>query len=199
MSRSGILTKEAVSGASEDNLVAAARGGDVEAFGALFERHKGSVYAFVLRSAGRREDAEDIAAETFRKAWTAIARFKGQSSLLTWLCRIAVNLCIDHARSNKNRVELATDMELDADELRPWQVSGADVESEVINKWRIESALASLPMSHRMLVVLCDIQGLTCNEAAEVAGCSVMSVRTRLFRARRKLRAILADVIEGVN
>lgn len=193
------MTKEAISGASEDNLVAAARSGDVEAFGALFERHKNAVFSFVLRSVGRREDAEDIVAETFRKAWTAIARFKGQSSLLTWLCRIAANLCIDYARRSKARVELATDMEMDADELRPWEAAGADVESEVINKWRIESALAQLPMSHRVLVVLCDVQGLTCSEAAEVLGCSVMSVRTRLFRARRKLRAALADVIEGVN
>ncbi len=199
MSRSGLLTREAVSGASEDNLIAAARGGDMEAFGALFERHKNAVYSFVLRSVGRREDAEDIVADTFRKAWTAIARFKGQSSLLTWLCRIAVNLCIDYSRRAKVRVELASEIDIDADELRPWQASGVDVESEVTNKLRIETALAQLPMSHRMLVVLCDVQGLTCSEAAKVLGCSVMSVRTRLFRARRKLRAILADVIEGEN
>lgn len=193
------MTKEAVSGASEDNLIAAARSGDVEAFGALFERHKNAVYSFVLRSVGRREDAEDIVAETFRRAWTAISRFKGRSSLLTWLCRIAVNICIDHARSNKARVELATDIELDADELRPWRTSGVDVESEAVNRCRVRAALAQLPMSHRMLVILCDVHGLTCSEAAKVVGCSVMSVRTRLFRARRKLRTVLADVIEGVK
>lgn len=193
------MTREAISDASEDNLIAAAQGGDVEAFGELFERYKNAVFSFVLRSIGCREDAEDIVADTFRKAWTAIGRFKGQSSLLTWLCRIAVNGCIDHARKNRARAHLASDIELDDDEFRPRHASIADVETEVVNRCRIEAALAQLPMSHRMLVILCDVQGLTCNEAAKVVGCSAMSVRTRLFRARRRLRAVLADVIEEVN
>lgn len=199
MSQSGLLTEEATLRVSEDNLVAAAKCGDVEAFGALFERHKDAVHGFVLRSVGRREDAEDIVQETFRRAWTAIPRFRGQSSLLTWLCRIAANLYIDHARSRKRRVDLASDMDLDPDELRSYSGQGADVETEVINKCRVEAALESLSATHRMLVVLCDIQGLSGAEAAEVMNCSLMSVRARLFQARRKLRVALADVVEEVN
>jgi len=199
MSQSGLLTEEATLRVSEDNLVAAAKSGDVEAFGALFERHKNAVHAFVLRSVGRREDAEDIVGDTFRRAWMAIPRFRGQSSLLTWLCRIAYNLCIDHARSKKTAVDLASEIEVDSDDLHSWDSRSPDVENEVINKWLIETALASLPPAHRMLVVMCDIQGLTGAEAAEVMNCSLLSVRARLFQARRKLRAALAAAMEEVR
>lgn len=199
MSQSGLLTEEATLRVSEDNLVAAARDGDVEAFGALFERHKSAVHAFVLRSVGRREDAEDIVGDTFRRAWTALPRFRGQSSLLTWLCRIAYNLCIDHARSRKVAVDLACDIEVDSDDLHSWDSRSPDVESEVINKWLVESALASLPPTHRMLVVMCDIQGLTGAEAAEIMNCSLLSVRARLFQARRKLRAALTAAMGEVK
>lgn len=199
MSQSGLLTEEATLRVSEDNLVAAAQGGDVEAFGALFERHKGAVHAFVLRSVGRREDAEDIVGETFRRAWTAIPRFRGQSSLQTWLCRIAYNLCIDLARSRKVAVDLACDIDVDSDDLQSWDSRSQDVESEVINKSLVRSALDSLPAAHRMLVVMCDVQGLTGGEAAEIMGCSLLSVRARLFQARRKLRMALASSMEEVN
>ncbi len=199
MSQSGLLAEEATLRVSEDNLVAAARGGDVEAFGALFERHKGAVHAFVQRSVGRREDAEDIVQETFRRAWMALPRFRGQSSLLTWLCRIACNLCIDHARSRKVVVDLACDIDMHSDDLQAWDMRGPDVEHEVIHRSLIESALASLSPAHRMLVILCDVQGLTGAEAAEVMGCSLLSVRARLFQARRKLRAALSAAMEEVN
>lgn len=199
MSQSGLLTEEATLRVSEDNLVAAAQCGDVEAFGALFERHKSAVHAFVLRSVGRREDAEDIVQEAFRRAWLAIPRFRRQSSLQTWLCRIACNLCIDQARSRKVAVDLTCDIEVDSDDLHSWDSRSPDVESEVINRSLVETALASLPEAHRMLVVMCDMQGLTGAEAAEVMGCSLLSVRARLFQARRKLRVALAAAMEEVN
>lgn len=196
MSQSGLLAEEATTRASEDNLVAAARRGDVEAFGVLFERHKDAVYAFTSRSIGRREDAEDITQETFRRAWTAIPKFRGQSSIRTWLCRIAANLCIDHARSRRNQVGLACDMEMDADNFQSTEPRGTDVENEVITRHRVQAALAKLPVAHRMLVILCDVQGLSGAEAAEALGCSLLSVRARLFQARRKLRAALTDSTE---
>lgn len=199
MSQSGLLAEEATLRVSEDNLVAAAQGGGVEAFGALFERHKGAVHAFVLRSVGRKEDAEDIVQDTFRRAWTAIPRFRGQSSLLTWLCRISYNLCIDHARSRKLAVDLACDLDVDTDDLRAWNPPRPGVEDEVINRSLVEAALASLPASHRMLIVMCDMQGLSGAEAAEVMNCSLLSVRARLFQARRKLRAALTAAMQEVN
>jgi len=199
MLQSGSLTGEVTAVTAEDNLVAAARRGDVEAFGKLFERHKDTVYAFVYKSIGRREDAEDIVQDTFRKAWLGIAGFRGGSSILTWLCRIAMNLCADRARSARMRVDLACDSGVDPDELGRMNGPQANVEADVITRWRVESALGTLPISHRMLVVLCDIQGFSCSEAARIMGCTVMSVRARLFRARQKLRHTLADLVEEVN
>lgn len=188
----GIASTETRS-VSDDNLLRAARSGDMEAFGVLYERYKNPVYSFVARSVSRREDAEDITSETFCRAWSALASFRGESKLLSWLISIAVNLCRDLARKAPRIPGAMTEIDFDAELLSD---TDPGPESRSVAKSELTEALRALPATHRHLVVLCDIEGYTAKEAAWIVGCTAISARVRLFRARRKLRELLAHLVE---
>jgi RNA polymerase sigma-70 factor (ECF subfamily) len=177
----------------QNKLLAAAQLGDSDAFGVLFEQTKDAVYSFVLRSIGSKEDAEDIVQEVYCRAWRSINRFRGDSKLLTWLYRIAANLCIDHSRSKHRRSFTETETEIDLVQMELAPQPGRSIETGSINKYVINEALQKLTSDCRMLVILCDVQGFTCSEAAEIIGCSPVSARVRLSRTRRKLRKLLQD------
>ena len=195
MISSGLATAEVSAVVTSDHkLIAVAQLGDEKAFSALFEQNKDAVYAFALRTIGSREDAEDIVQETFCRAWRSLASFRGDSRLLTWLFKIAANLCVDHMRSSRRRAWTATEASIDPEAFEASRSS----EPESFAKQAVKDALNILPPSHKMLVILCDIQGFTCEEAAKIVGCSSISVRVRLSRARKKLRTLLSDVLEGV-
>lgn len=177
--------------ASDDELIAAARAGDLDAFGMVYERYRDRVYAFLLAQCARREDAEDLVQEAFCRAWQAIRGFRGESKLLTWLLRIATNLCIDRARRSKRAPREA--VSLDA-EFEPEVLDDSDPADLSLSRQAVREALAVLSPEHRALVVLCDLQGLSCVEAAQVLECSPVSVRVRLCRARRRLRMLFSKV-----
>lgn len=185
--------------ASEKKLIRAAQLGDQEAFGVLFEHTKDAVYAFVLKSIGSREDAEDIVQEAYCRAWRSIGRFRGDSKLLTWLFRIAANLCVDYARARKRRAYTATETEVDIGQIEAASYPDQNIENGSINRQIINEALQTLASDCRMLIILCDIQGFTCNEAAQVIGCSAVSARVRLSRTRKKLRKLLVQSQEEVQ
>lgn len=193
----GAASADARSSVSDDNLVRAAQGGDMDAFGVLYERYRNPVYCIVARSIRRKEDAEDIALETFSRAWSSLPSYRGDGKLLSWLCSIAANLCKDHARRAPRVAGTLTEAGID-DVERLVDTAGAEAgpESRSVLRSEIAEALQTLPMAHRLLVVLCDIEGHTAAEAAQIVGCSVVSARVRLFRARRKLRGLLAHLLE---
>ena len=180
-------------------MISAAKLGDVDAFGLLFERNKDAVYSFVARSVGRREDAEDIVQDVFLRAWRSIERFRGDSALTTWLCSIAANRCRDYYRSAQRRVTPETDLRFGTTDIESVEEPAGDVESTSVTKETVSDALGKLNISQRMLVVLCDVQGFTYKEAAEIVGCSQVSVKVMLHRARKKLRTLLAGVLDQVD
>lgn len=192
-----MASAEARQGASDDNLVRAAQGGDAEAFGVLYERYRNAVYSVVSRTVDRREDAEDITLETFSRAWVSLPRYRGDCRLLSWLCAIAVNLCKDLARGAARTAGTLTDIGMDIDQMADGSTAQGGPESLGMLRSEISKALQALPVTHRALVVLCDVEGNTAAEAARIVGCSVVSARVRLFRARRKLRGLLAHLLEG--
>ncbi len=194
-----LLTAESGTILSDDKFISAARQGDKEAFGILFEQNKNAVYAFVLKTVGSREDAEDIVQETFCRAWRGIASFRGDCKILTWLCKIAANLCKDHMRSPRHRILVASDIDLDTENSAALSVAAPDIESEITFRQILNDALSELPLAHKILITLCDIQGFSCTEAAKVAGCSAISVRVRLSRARKKLQKLLSHRLEEVD
>lgn len=185
--------------ASDNKLIKAAQLGNQEAFGVLFEQTKDAVYAFALKSTGSREDAEDIVQEVYCRAWKSISRFRGDSKLLTWLFRIAANLCIDYARARKRRAYTTTETEVDIEQIEAVSYPDQNIEIGSINRQIINDALQTLAPDCRMLIVLCDIQGFTCNEAAQAIGCSAVSARVRLSRTRKKLRKLLTQAQDEVQ
>jgi len=189
-------TERIMASRSDDELVAAARAGDVESFGDLYERYRGPVFAFALSCLGRREDAEDVVQDTFCRAWRSIAGFRGEARFLTWLVRIAANACAEHARRDRRKCRLGIEVDLDVDQA---ESPPADLEHESIRRQAAREALDCLSTANRMLVVLCDIQGFTSTEAARAIGCSAISARVRLCRARKRLRELLADVLSEVD
>jgi RNA polymerase sigma-70 factor (ECF subfamily) len=169
----------------ERALVDRARGGDVDAFEQLYRVHAGRVYALCLRLAGEQTAARELVQDTFIHAWKALPRFRGDSSLTTWLHRIAVNALLERQRGDRRRwarVALAED----DDELEPLDagsVAPADVGAAI----DLERAIASLPPGVRRAFVLHAVEGYTHEEIAGMTGLAAGTLRAQLHRARQLL------------
>ncbi len=180
----------------ESELVARARVGDRDAFGKLVWHHHVQIHNMVFALVGDRDDADDLAQEVFVKAYRTLPRFRGRSKFHTWLYRIGVNCALDHVRSRNRRRSLAPECERwrDPDQMDPGIPSPEASDSRVIRKELqaiLERALACLPPDHRAAVVLRDIDGLHYEEIAYATNCSIGTVKSRLFRARARLRKVL--------
>ena len=179
---------------SVEALVGKARLGDMDAFAAVFEGMRADVYKVAYRLVGA-DDANDIVMDAFLKAWQAIPRFVGRSSLRTWLYRITYNCAIDYLRSRQRRGEesLSSGSEESgvrevADETsgRPDEiVAGRELAEEMA------LALSLLPYEHRVTLELRYSDGLNYLEIASATGVSVGTVMSRLFNGKRKLRKLL--------
>ncbi|MFZ5809985.1 MAG: RNA polymerase sigma factor [Chloroflexota bacterium] len=183
---------------NEDLSLEALRNGDRNEFARLVERHDAYIYRLALRILGNQQDAEDVLQETFIKALKHIHEFDGRSSLSTWLYRIATNEALMILRKEKgNTFSLDIPDEHDNEEQEPLQiVDWCCLPEETLMsteaKAYLEKAIASLPPSLRVVVVLRDLQGMSTRETSEALNLSEMAVKTRLSRARLQLRQSLS-------
>ena len=182
--------------------VRAAQAGDREAFGCLVERHKDIVYAVAYRFARDPDLAMDLSQNVFIRAYRGIKSFKGKSSFSTWLYRIAMNTCIDWTRKTSRSVDSLAVPEEVAEYAgsEPIVASlprepGADALSSELGE-QIQKAIDQLPDYHKSVFVLYEVKGLSYKEIADVVGCSIGTVMSRLHYARKKLRAMLAPYVE---
>ena len=183
--------------ASEDaRLVAAAQGGDRQAFARLFEKYRTPSYHIAYRLLGHQQDALDVVQESFIKAFVGLEKFRGGSSFKTWLFRIVTNCSLDRRRSRLVRKSGSLDIEEapdppdrshDSDE--PWR----NLERQEL-KIRIDAALASIPENNRTAFVLFAIEGVSYREIAEILNISIGTVMSRIFYARQKLQQILSGM-----
>lgn len=185
--------------ADEQWLIERARRGDLDAFNSLVDRYQVSVYNLCLRMLGGREAAEDATQETFLSAYRAIGRLQGPQ-INAWFLRIAANACYDELRRRKRRPARSLDEMLDDPE-RPLALVGDDpgpedqsLRSEL--RRSIEQALLILPMDQRLAVILCDVEGLSYDEVAEVMRSSLGTVKSRVSRGRAKMRQLLREARE---
>ena len=176
-------------------IVAQVLEGDTGAFSALVQRHHERVYRTAYSLVGDLDEADDLAQEAFIKAFRALRRFRGQSLFSTWLHRIAVNCCLDYLQSKHRRNFVSLDDYREnwhAPRIWMGRAKNADVRVERRELQEIlERALGELPEAYRVTFVLREIEGLTYEEIAESLGCSIGTVKSRLFRGRAKLREIL--------
>ena len=189
--------------APEDSkLVVAARDGDMKAYDELIRRYQDRIYATIYHMTSNHEDANDLAQETFIKAYSALKSFKGDSSFYTWVYRIAVNKTINFLKSRKNKTSLSlNDMDFNVE-------NDPDLVAFVSDKTprrdaalaelqeKLNGAMQKLSETHRIVVTLHDVQGHSHEEIANILGCNVGTVRSRLFYARQQLQAYLSDYLK---
>jgi RNA polymerase sigma-70 factor (ECF subfamily) len=176
---------------TDEELVARSRGGDLDSFNQLILRWERPIYALAYRVIGREEDARDVCQETFLRAFRALPGFKGQAKFSSWLYRIALNLCRDWIRRQRRAptVQLAEGVE--PTELVAEQGPVESIEELVARRELsavVEEAMALLPEEQRTAIVLKEYHGMTFQEIADLQGCPLSTVKTRLYQGLSVLR-----------
>jgi RNA polymerase sigma-70 factor (ECF subfamily) len=200
----------AAEGQSRDDdltLVQRAQAGDHAAFRLLFDRYHRRVFAVALGVLKNPQDARDVVQEAFVKVHKHLGSFQGASSFYTWLYRITMNLAIDQVRRRKSARQVDYDdaLKRDVDDgADPGnlmaELSGADPGKTHSRKelaQKIQAALATLPEYHRQVILLREVEGLSYEEIAKVMKVPKGTIMSRLFHARRKMQAALADYVQG--
>jgi RNA polymerase sigma-70 factor (ECF subfamily) len=192
---------------SDEELMAAVVLGDPSAYQALVRKNLPAISRYALRLVGSRSESEDIAQETFLRLWTTAKKWDpAKAKLTTWLHRITHNLCIDFLRKQK-RVSLEPDFdsEVSSEEATSGKFSNAlresaeaqgdspDREAREAELRALDRALNMLPEAQRSALLLCNYQGFSNKEAADIMGSSVQALESLIARAKRGLRTQLED------
>src|ERR1035438_2088071 len=193
------MSEQNYSSADDESLVKAARKGELTAFEELVFRHRDPIYARAFSMTRNEEDAVDLSQEAWIKGWQRLGQFQGDSSFMTWMTRIVINLCLDHLRKQKRH-------RADSVEAMDDESGGVERQMPVVTvnptagleraelRQRIEGALGQLSAEHRTVLVLHEFEEMEYKEIAKTVGCSIGTVMSRLFYARRKMAALLADM-----
>lgn len=184
-------------------LVRKAQHGDLHAYDELVRHYQERIYSTIYHMTANHEDANDLAQETFIKAFQALHTFKGDASFYTWLYRIAVNKTLNFLKQRRNRAAQLSLNDLDFNaEHDPGLVAlisdrtprRDNALAELQEK--LNAAMLKLSEPHRLVVTLHDIQGLSHEEIGEIMDCNAGTVRSRLFYARQQLQGLLADYLK---
>ncbi len=181
-------------GFNETPLVVRARAGDLSAFTLLVEKYEGKIFRLARHITNNQEDSEDVLQETFLKAYEHLGEFQGNSKFYTWIVRIAVNESLMKLRKRKSDRSVSLDEQIDtgedvvAREIAVWEDNPEDKYSQTELREILDQAVKSLSPIFRSVFVLRDIEELSSEETAEILGLTVPAVKSRLLRARLKLR-----------
>src|SRR5467141_2571210 len=183
-------------------LVQRAKAGDMAAYDSLVRRYQERIYATIYHMTANHEDANDLAQETFIKAYQALKSFKGDSSFFTWVYRITVNKTINFLKQRKNKTHMSlNDLDFNAEHdpelvaLVSDKTPRRDV-SLIELQEKLNGAMQKLSQIHRLVVTLHDVQGLSHEDISKIMGCNTGTVRSRLFYARQQLQAYLSDYLK---
>jgi RNA polymerase sigma-70 factor (ECF subfamily) len=169
------------------------------AFEELVARHRDKIYARAFSMLRNEDEAVDLSQEAWVKGWQRLNQFQGDASFATWMTRIVINLCLDQLRKNK-RIKAES-----IDEMNE-ETGGVERQMPILNpnpteglerdelRQRIDKALAQLSYEHRTVLVLHEFEELEYKLIAKRMGCSIGTVMSRLFYARRKMAALLAGL-----
>jgi len=176
--------------AAEDvDLIARYLKGDTSAFDELMRAHEDRVFGICLRMLRDREAALDVTQETFLTVFRKADRYKAEAAFSTWLYRVTMNACYDYLRRTKRRRASALPEGFDPADPR----AGDPLESAEVRP-DIEAALSEIPEEFRAAIVLVDLQGLAIDQTAEILGVPPGTIKSRLYRGRRQLAAILGNL-----
>jgi len=184
-------------------LVRRAKSCDLAAYDELVRRYQERIYATLYHMTANHEDANDLAQEAFIKAYHSLRSFKGDSTFFTWLYRIAVNRTINFLKQRKHKTHLSlNDLDFNAEhdpdlvalisDKTPRRDAGLTELQEKLN-----AAMLQLSDTHRLVVALHDVQGLSHEEISRIMDCNVGTVRSRLFYARQQLQSLLSEYLKS--
>ena len=184
---------------SDEILVRSAQKGDMAAFEELVARHRDKIFARAFSIMRNEEEAIDLSQEAWVKGWQRLKQFHGDSSFVTWMTRIVINLSLDQLRKQKrHRTESIEQMEE--------EVGGVERQMPVVVvnptarleqgelRQTIDKAMAQLSAEHRTVLVLHEFEEMEYKQIAKTMGCSIGTVMSRLFYARRRLASLLAGL-----
>ena len=178
-------------------LIRRVQAGDQDAFAKLLEAYEKPVYNLCLRMTGNREDAADLTQEAFLKVWRGAAQYQFESSFSTWLYRLTSNVCIDFLRSKKRRQTVSLTVEEEQDGTQELEIADPAPlpEEQVLHsetKREIAAAMEALEEDFRLILTLRLVENLSYEQIADAMDLKVGTVKSRLARARMKLKNILA-------
>jgi RNA polymerase sigma-70 factor (ECF subfamily) len=183
---------------NDERLVRRAQRGEMVAFEELVARHRDKIYARAFSMLRNEDDAVDVSQEAWIKGWQRLKQFQGESSFVTWMTRIVINLCLDALRKQKR--QRAESIETIAEES-----GGVERQMPVVTvnpteglertelRQRIDKALGQLSYEHRTVLILHEFEELEYKEIAKRMECSIGTVMSRLFYARRKMANLMAS------
>jgi RNA polymerase sigma-70 factor (ECF subfamily) len=189
-------------GAAEEDLRLIERvlSGDRQAFGALVRSHERRVFRVTLAVLGQVEDAEDAMQETFIKAYRHLSQFRRESRFTTWLIRIAVNEALQKRQARKEHVSLDESPAVQNQEFprrfEPWAADPEKLYTKQEIRDLVEKAICSLSAIYREALILCDVEGMSAKEAADVLDVNLAALKSRLLRARLMMREALCTSFE---
>ena len=183
------LVKETRMADADAELVLQTQSGSPAAFETLVRNHQRMIHSLTFRMTGSPADAEDLAQETFIRAYEQIGTFRGTAKFSTWLYRIAMNTCLNWRQSEARRFQLHANC---AEEISAQHLNGENSSADTQSNQQVQAALLKLPAKQRAAIVLTIYDGLNHAEAAQILGCSETTVSWRVFAARRKLKNLLS-------
>ena len=191
---------------SELDLVKRCQAGEADAFDELVVRYRTRIFGMIYNMVHNEQDAWDLAQDSFVKAWKSMKRFRGQSSFYTWMYRIVMNVTIDWLRKKQIKgagAEFDDSIQLKEIDPASKTVPKPDAlpyermqQTEI--RAQIDNAISQLTPEHRAVILMKEIENMQYHEIAEALGCSIGTVMSRLFYARKKLQTLLKDVYENI-
>jgi RNA polymerase sigma-70 factor (ECF subfamily) len=191
---------------SELELVRRCQAGQADAFDELVVRYRTRIFGMIYNMVHNEQDAWDLAQDSFVKAWKSMKRFRGQSSFYTWMYRIVMNVTIDWLRKKQIKGAGAEfDDSIQLKEIDPASKTVPKPDALPYERMerteiraQIDNAISQLTPEHRAVILMKEIEDMQYHEMAEALGCSIGTVMSRLFYARKKLQALLKDVYENI-
>jgi RNA polymerase sigma-70 factor (ECF subfamily) len=180
---------------TDEHYIERVLNGDKSSYAILLERHKNMVFTIANRMLKNREEAEEVAQDTFLKAYRSLKKFKKQSKFSTWLYKIVYNQCISELRKKKQVVYSVDDEQYNFDIEDTY--NKVDQLEESDKKDYIEKAVKQLSEEDKMIVTLYYQQELPTEEVAEIMNLSVSNVKVKLYRARKKLYESLHRLLKN--
>ena len=179
----------------DQKLIEALQNGDTKAYAQLVNRYKDLVFTLAIRMLKHREEAEEVAQDTFIKVFKSLSKFKGDSKFSTWIYKVTYNTCLDRLKKQKREQQVVSIDEFNTNQIKSIDNALDKMENEEREK-AIQDCIQLLPADDAFLLTLFYFEEQSLEEIAKVIGLTANNVKVKLFRSRKKLTSILKETLE---